>query len=99
MIGQAVCHPVLSARYPGRKAYTKIPACPSCAGGCSRAFKDGCSSSVQYLYQLIFLLLCNNILIRAGNEASVAVFDMLQNASYLILYLYEGGPPGLCSPW
>ena len=30
------CHPVLSARYPGRKAYTKIPACPSCAGGRSR---------------------------------------------------------------
>ena len=30
------CHPVLSARYPGRKAYTKIPACPSCAGGCSQ---------------------------------------------------------------
>ena len=65
---------------PGRPA-------PSAA---ARAFREGFSSSVQYLYQLIFLLLCNNILIRAGNEASVAVFDMLQNASYLILYLYEG---------
>lgn len=53
-------------------------------------FREGLSSSVQYLFSLVFLLACNNVLIRAGDHLSVAVFDMLQNASYLILYLYEG---------
>ena len=73
MIGQAVAILCYLPGILGVKAYTKIPARPSCAGAAAGAFKDGCSSSVQYLYQLIFLLLCNNILIRAGNEASVAV--------------------------
>lgn len=52
--------------------------------------RDGFACSVSYLFQLVFLLLCNNVLIRMGDETSVAVFDMIQNASYLILYLYEG---------
>lgn len=50
----------------------------------------GLATSVQYLYQMAFFLLCNNLLIRMGGEAGVAVFDLLQNTSYLILYLYEG---------
>lgn len=90
MIGQAVailCY--LPGILGGRHILKFRPVRPA-PGAAAGAFKDGCSSSVQYLYQLIFLLLCNNILIRAGNEASVAAFDMLQNASYLILYLYEG---------
>lgn len=53
-------------------------------------FRDGFSESVNYLYQLIFLLICNNVLIRAGSETAVAVFDMIQNASYLVLYIFEG---------
>lgn len=52
--------------------------------------QNGFTGSVSYLFQLAFLLLCNNVLIRMGDETSVAVFDMIQNASYLILYLYEG---------
>ena len=39
---------------------------------------------------MIFLLMCNNLLIRIGGEMGIAVFDVLQNTSYLILYLYEG---------
>ena len=54
------------------------------------ALRAGLATSVQYLYQMIFLLLCNNLLIRLGGESGVAVFDVLQNTSYLILYLYEG---------
>lgn len=54
------------------------------------SLKAGLATSVQYLYQMIFFLLCNNLLIRMGGENGVAVFDLLQNASYLILYLYEG---------
>ncbi|MCQ2385285.1 MAG: polysaccharide biosynthesis C-terminal domain-containing protein, partial [Clostridia bacterium] len=52
--------------------------------------KNGLSESVSYLYQLIFILFSNNILLRIGSEETVAVFDMIQNASYLLLYLYEG---------
>ena len=54
------------------------------------ALRAGMATSVQYLYQMIFFLLCNNLLIRLGGETGVAVFDVLQNTSYLILYLYEG---------
>lgn len=54
------------------------------------ALRAGLATSVQYLYQMIFLLLCNNLLLRLGGEEGVAVFDVLQNTSYLILYLYEG---------
>lgn len=52
--------------------------------------RDGMATSVQYLYQMIFFLICNNILIRMSGESGVAVFDLVQNTSYLILYLYEG---------
>ena len=52
--------------------------------------RAGLATSVQYLYQTIFFLVCNNLLIRIGGEQGIAVFDVLQNTSYLILYLYEG---------
>ena len=54
------------------------------------AMKAGMATSVQYLYQMVFFLVCNNLLIRLGGETAVAVFDVIQNASYLILYLFEG---------
>ena len=52
--------------------------------------KAGLATSVQYLYQMIFFLVCNNLLIRLGGETAVAVFDVIQNTSYLILYMFEG---------
>lgn len=61
----------------------------------AECFKKGFASSVTYLFQLIFILLANNTLMRLSGEAGVAVFDMIQNASYLILYLYEGTTRGL----
>lgn len=53
-------------------------------------FKTGLATSSQYIFQMLFLLIANNVLIRMAGENGVAVFDMVQNASYLILYLYEG---------
>ena len=50
----------------------------------------GLATSVNYLYQTIFFLLCNNFLKRLGGETGIAVFDIIQNTSYLILYLYDG---------
>lgn len=52
--------------------------------------KAGLATSVQYLYQMVFFLLCNNLLLRLGGASFVAIFDVLQNTSYLILYLFEG---------
>ncbi|MGL5256540.1 MAG: MATE family efflux transporter [Proteocatella sp.] len=58
-------------------------------------FKAGVASSITYLFQLAFILLANKMLMKMGGEDGVAVFDMIQNASYLILYLYEGTTRGL----
>lgn len=53
-------------------------------------FRTGLATSSQYAFQMAFLLIANNALLRMAGENGVAVFDMVQNASYLILYLYEG---------
>ncbi|MDD7178490.1 MAG: MATE family efflux transporter [Lachnospiraceae bacterium] len=53
-------------------------------------FRTGFAVGIQYIFQFIFLLTANNLLMRMAGATEVAVFDMLQNASYLILYLYEG---------
>lgn len=61
-----------------------------CAGEVFACFKTGAATSSQHAFQMIFLLLANNVLIRMAGEEGVAVFDIVQNASYFILYLYEG---------
>ena len=51
---------------------------------------SGFSVSSQYLLQMIFLMVVNNVLLKMWNsEDGVAVFDILQNVSYLVLYLYD----------
>jgi putative MATE family efflux protein len=58
--------------------------------GSFRCFQAGFSSSVQYLFSMLFILSANHILIHLSGSVGVAVFDMVQNASFLILYLYDG---------
>lgn len=53
-------------------------------------FRTGFATSSQYIFQMIFLLIANNVLMHRAGESGVAVFDMIQNASYLVLYLYDG---------
>ena len=53
-------------------------------------FRTGFATSVQYIWQLIFLLIMNHTLMHYSGEAGVAIFDIVQNVSYLILYLYDG---------
>lgn len=53
-------------------------------------FKTGLSTSVQYIWQMVFLLIANHTLLYYGGENGVAVFDMVQNVSYLVVDLYEG---------
>ena len=57
--------------------------------------RNGFSSSVQYIYQGLFLLIVTRSLMASFGETGVAVFDMVQNASYLILYLYEAAAKAL----
>lgn len=56
----------------------------------ARYFKTGLATSSQYLFQMFFLLIGNHILMATFGEVGVAVFDMIQNASYLTVYLYDG---------
>ena len=55
-----------------------------------RCFKVGFSSSVQYIFTFIFILSVNNILMVLSGDVGVAIFDVVQNVSFIILYLYEG---------
>lgn len=53
-------------------------------------FKTGLSTSVQNLFQFVFLLVVNRIMLTLGGEGYVAVFDVIYNASFFIIYLCEG---------
>ncbi len=52
-------------------------------------FKVGAASSFQYLFSMFFILIANRVLMNLSGETGVAVFDLVQNASFLILYLYD----------
>ena len=53
-----------------------------------KSFRIGFSSSVSYAYSLLYILICNNLLMRISGEIGVAVFDVIQNVSYFFGYLY-----------
>lgn len=52
--------------------------------------KTGFSDSVQNLFQLVFFLVINNLLMNIGGEGAVAVFDVMYGASLFIIYMYTG---------
>lgn len=90
-LGQIISIAIYLPGFFGR-AHTlcfRRPQGPWLADGLS-ALKAGLATSVQYLYQMVFFLVCNNLLIRLGGETGVAVFDLVQNASYQVLYLFDG---------
>ncbi|HIU34309.1 MAG TPA: polysaccharide biosynthesis C-terminal domain-containing protein [Candidatus Pullichristensenella excrementigallinarum] len=58
-------------------------------------FRSGFSTSSQYLWQMIFLLIANHTLILHLGGVGVAVFDMVQNVSYLVMYLYDAASKAL----
>lgn len=55
-----------------------------------KCYQTGFSTSSQYLLTMIFLLMANRTLMRIGGSLMVGIFDMIQNVSYFVLYLYEG---------
>lgn len=87
----AFCYlPGVLSRRSGDKNLLRFSRPSFCAREVLACFKTGVATSSQHAFQMIFLLLANNALIRMAGDEGVAVFDMVQNASYLILYLYEG---------
>lgn len=55
-----------------------------------KSLRSGSATSVKYLYSVLFFLVSNKALMYNPGENGVAVFDLVQNTSYLIIYLYEG---------
>ncbi len=58
-------------------------------------FRSGFSTSSQYLWQMLFLLVANHTLMAHLGGQGVAVFDMVQNASFLVMYLYDAAAKAL----
>ncbi|NCB33474.1 MAG: multidrug transporter [Erysipelotrichia bacterium] len=52
-------------------------------------FMEGAASSSSYLCTLVFLILCNNILMDKIGPSGIAVLDIIQAVSYLILYVFD----------
>lgn len=57
-------------------------------------FKVGLSTSFQYVYTLLFVIFANNALMRLMGSSGVAVFDIIQNTAFLVVYLYEAVTKG-----
>ena len=57
---------------------------------CFSSFRAGFASSSQYLYSMLFLLTANRVLMEKTGSLGPAVLDLVQNASFFLLYLYEG---------
>lgn len=52
-------------------------------------FRLGFSLSIGYVFQMFFLLVVNNVLMRTGGSIGIAVFNVVQNTSYFIIYLCD----------
>lgn len=54
-----------------------------------KSFRTGLSTSNQYLFQFLFLLLANNILMRISGAGGVAILDVVLNTSFVALCFFE----------
>ncbi|MEA5134689.1 MAG: MATE family efflux transporter [Candidatus Fimivivens sp.] len=54
-----------------------------------RCFRLGFSLSIGYIFQMFFLLVVNNVLMRAGGAIGIAVFNVVQNTSYFVIYICD----------
>jgi len=74
----------------GKKGILRIKPAPIDLREVFGCFKTGFSTSVQYIGQFFFFMLVNRLLLGMSGENGVAVFDVLQNTSYVVAYLSEG---------
>ena len=103
IIAQAASVALLSVHlFSGRKGILRLKAVLTAKadGGktgrlCGTSLKTGFSASVSYLFQFLFLLLGNHLLLAAGakgsvnGELAVAVFDLVMNCSFLTVSAYQ----------
>ncbi len=60
-----------------------------------RSLRIGVSSSARYIFQFLFLMMGNRLLLEAGRrglidgEIYVAIFDLVMNVSYLVYGIYQ----------
>lgn len=55
-----------------------------------QCYRTGFSSSSQYIWQFLFFLVINNLLISRHGESGLAVFNVVLNISYLVVGLFDG---------
>lgn len=99
IIAQAVSVMILSTHLLGSRGILKIrflihaKLCP--VRTVRRSVRTGLSSSIRFVFQLLFLLLGNRLLLRAGKAGLidgglyVAVFDLVMNVSYVLYGVYQ----------
>ena len=56
----------------------------------AQCYRTGFSSSSQYIWQFLFFLVINNLLIARHGESGLAVFNVVLNISYLAVGLFDG---------
>lgn len=90
ILGQAISILLYLPGLFGRSHSLRYAPCPLSFHEPRRAFVLGSSTSIQYIYQLPFFLIANHVLMRGSGENGIAIFNVLQNISYPVLYLYDG---------
>lgn len=90
LLGQCIALAVYLTGLWGKSHMLRLHRVPISLREPARCFGVGLSTSVQYLYQFFFFLIVNRALMDGAGENGVAVFNVLQNISYLVLYLYDG---------
>ncbi len=103
ILAQTVCAVILSTHlFFGRKGILRWKAIVSAraaakdiADSCRDSLRTGFSSSVSFLFQFLFLLLGNHLLLSAGQRGMingslhVAVFDLVLNCSFVMISVYQ----------
>lgn len=54
-----------------------------------KCFRLGFSSSIYYLFSMIFLLIANNVLMHMSGGIGVAVLDVVQNSLTMVIYIFD----------
>ena len=103
IIAQAGSILILSVHlFSGRKGILRLKAILSVRAdrrkvrhSCRDSLETGFSASVSYLFQFLFLLIGNHLLLAAGmkgtadGELAVAVFDLVMNCSFVAISVYQ----------
>ena len=103
IIAQAGSVLILSVHlFSGRKGILRLKAILSARAdrrkirhACRDSLKTGFSASISYLFQFLFLLIGNHLLLVAGmkgtmdGELAVAVFDLVMNCSFVAISVYQ----------